>query len=676
MRALALGVLWVGCAASGPALAPAPTREEARPHPPTLRERIAPVPTAKGDLRELYRQVAPATVLVRTKHGFGTGVIIDPRGFVLTNHHVIAGAESVDFKRKVTVELGALNAQGYMEKRPETYSAWVLKGDPAIDLAVLQLEAPLPPLTAVAIAQADPTPGEPVAALGHGAIGMLWAIRDGEVASIGKLATNMAKMLGTEREVAARRARLAADVPALVIQSSCQISPGDSGGPLVNRAGELVGVNAFLQSDPSAAVSTNFHVHVAEVRSFLREVPAKAAARPPDPHRLSRGAPEEQLDADRDGVRETHVFDLGSSAVVFSELGDGASVAVGTDSGHTLVWSGEQLVVEGRPGSGRGTAWRLLPGGEAEKQGENVLLLDRSRLSAAAARRFEAVEKGVLEPWGMPVNDTLEHVPDPYAATGWKLIDADGDLKNDAAYSGTTVVLDPAQALTEPIRQAPIAVVQRERRAWCIAGARSWATEDASSGAITTGDSRGHLLLEEALAPLSPDQRARARKALRRVLPALVLEGSPWPDPVRDVGTSVYADPSGVKGLEYAAVSVSGRGHDAALLFDLDPTTSGPGEMERRARKQAGFEMAWVRRSETEWFLYDTDHDGSFDVMLFLAPVGTAIAFRRQVDGAGHRAPELDGPDPVRPRLFDDAKHREAFAALARVFFNGDVVEP
>src|SRR5688572_16390772 len=107
---------------------------------PTVRERVAGIPSAKGDIRDLYKKVAPATVLVRSRHGFGTGVIIDARGFVLTNHHVIADSENVDFKRRVQVELGTLSAQGYMEKRPEHYVAWVLKSDPKVDLAVLKLE--------------------------------------------------------------------------------------------------------------------------------------------------------------------------------------------------------------------------------------------------------------------------------------------------------------------------------------------------------------------------------------------------------------------------------------------------------------------------------------------------------------------------------------------------------
>src|SRR5438094_219751 len=64
-----------------------------------LQPRAKTVAGAKGDIREVYRKVAPATVLIRTPNGFGTGIVVDPRGFVLTNHHVVAGGELVDFKR-------------------------------------------------------------------------------------------------------------------------------------------------------------------------------------------------------------------------------------------------------------------------------------------------------------------------------------------------------------------------------------------------------------------------------------------------------------------------------------------------------------------------------------------------------------------------------------------------
>lgn len=665
-----LAALLVVCSCAAPrAVSVAPARA------PTLRDRIATVASAKGDIRDVYKKVAPATVLVRSRHGYGTGIVIDARGFILTNHHVIADAESVDFKRRVTVELGALTAQGYMEKRSETYVAWVLKSDPLVDLAVLKLEAPPKELVAIEVAGQDPTPGEPVAAVGHGGIGLLWAIRDGEVSSIGKLSTHMAQLAAAGPEVELQRQQLETKVPALVIQSSCQISPGDSGGPLVNRAGQLVGVNAFLQSDPTAPVAANFHVHVAEVRKFLSVVPSEAVARAPDARELSRGGTEEKIDADGDGVDETTAYSLSDTTVVFSELGEGVSIAVASDDERTMVWSGQQLVIEGKPGSGRGTAWTLEDGKPPVKLADDALLLDVAKLPKKAAARFNALERGVLAPYGLAINAPLDQVPDPYAVAKWKLLDADGDRKIDSAWSGATVLIDPKQTIAEPISKAPIALVRNERRGWAVLAGETLASEDADSGAVTFGDARGQLFASRLLAGLGDAEKKRARAALKRLSPKLLTEGAPWPHPVADVGFDVFAEQSGIKGLEHAVVSVVGVG-SSSLIFeaDRDQVASSPAEMERRAKKGQGADMAWVRRSETEWFLYDTDRDGTFDVMLFQAPTGPIEGFRLE-GGVVKRDASLDGARTVRPQLFKDEKQRQAFTALAKVFFNADVVE-
>jgi hypothetical protein len=114
----------------------------------------------------------------------------------------------------------------------------------------------------------------------------------------------------------------------------------------------------------------------------------------------------------------------------------------------------------------------------------------------------------------------------------------------------------------------------------------------------------------------------------------------------------------------------------SSLIFETDRehVASSPAEMERRAKKGQGADMAWVRRSETEWFLYDTDHDGTFDVMLFQAPTGPIEGFRLE-GGVVKRDASLDGPRTVRPQLFKDEKQRQTFTALAKVFFNAEVVE-
>ncbi len=678
--AVALLVL-CGCAAQRPALSSSA---------PTLRERTASIGSgAKGDVRELYKKVAPAVVVVRTSHGYGTGIVIDARGFVLTNHHVIADAEQIDFKRRAHIELGALNAQGYMEKQPQAYTAWVLKSDPALDLAVLKIEGAPANLPSIEVSKDDPVPGEPVAAVGHGGIGLLWAIRDGEVMGIGKLAKQMAvyavadsdcsgdaECLAGKKAAEEGRKRLADRVPALVIQSSCQLAPGDSGGPLVNRAGQLVGVNAFLQSDSGAPVSSFFHVHVSEVRGFLEQVPSEPVVALPSPRELVKDKQPQQVDADGDGKIETSIYDLGGAWVVTAKLSPDVEIAVTSQSGRKLVWRGDVLTMESKPGSGRGARWAMTDGRPA-KLADDELLLDRSQLPAEAAVRFDWVDREALLPCGLGIAQPLDHVPDPYAANDWELEDYDRDGKFESGYSRAAVVIDPKQRLAAPVKSAPVAIMRFEESGWYVVNGETHATSDFRSGAITEGAAKGQLAMSLIFSGLDATERKRVRGAMRQHNAALVSEGSPWPHPVADVGADLLAEESGVKGLEWAVVSAAGGEGRSSLMFELDREHVGGSarDMERRARAGQGTDMAWVQRSACEWFLYDTDRDGAFDVMLFKAPRAPIEGFRR-VKGAIERAPELDGSRPVRPALFGDAKQRDTFVQLAKVFFNPDVIEP
>jgi S1-C subfamily serine protease len=313
----------------------------------SLNSHVAPIPKAKGDVQEIYKKVAPATVVVRSQHGFGSGVVIDPAGFVLTNHHVAQGGDSQDFRVRVWVQLGELK-DGVMEKSGPELEAYVHKWDPLIDLAVVKIVNPPANLPSIKVSRTDPSPGEAVSAIGHGGIGLLWAIKDGEISSIGKLATHLAMVAGSggpcqvgadpasASECALSRIMtdmvkkdLATRVPALVIQSSCPISPGDSGGPLVNRAGDLVGLNAFLYSDASAPVATNFHIHVSEIRKFLSEVPAEPATLIPDPWR-DGGRNPQLVDADLDGQVDTLLLTDTGRAATFIDL-DQKSIANPSD---------------------------------------------------------------------------------------------------------------------------------------------------------------------------------------------------------------------------------------------------------------------------------------------------------------------------------------------------------
>ena len=251
--------------------------------------RAAAAPEAP-DLQTLYRQIAPGTVIVRTGASMGTGVVVGPGGLVLTNNHVIQGAARENFQLRATVEYGALRPSGAMVPDGERRVAMVLKTDPVHDLALLRVQEPPEEAPIVSLAADSPSPGAPVVCIGHGNVGLVWAVRSCEVEAIGRLEDTYARLqavCASEEPMARRvceqmREQVQREMAGLFVQSSCVIAPGDSGGPLVNAQGALVGLNVMSIRNERNQRS-NFHIHLEELREFLLTVPDEPDTRIPSP---------------------------------------------------------------------------------------------------------------------------------------------------------------------------------------------------------------------------------------------------------------------------------------------------------------------------------------------------------------------------------------------------------
>jgi len=264
----------------------------------------APPPKSSTDI---YKTVAPATVIIRVSGGLGSGVIVHPDGWVLTNHHVIAKGKADDFKHKATVLLGELSkTTGAMERSKKEYEAFVHKADKLRDIALLKINKPPKNLPFVKIAKNKPVPGNSVIALGHAGAGMLWALKSGEISALGKLADHLAQVASFKDDDEGKRARksfkkyVESKNLGMVIQSTCNILPGDSGGPLVNDQAELIGLNVFSRRDRRTGGLVSFHVHHTEVENFAKDKPAEPAQLVPDPW-LEGGGDISYEDADLDG---------------------------------------------------------------------------------------------------------------------------------------------------------------------------------------------------------------------------------------------------------------------------------------------------------------------------------------------------------------------------------------
>ncbi|MEE9230713.1 MAG: trypsin-like peptidase domain-containing protein [Acidobacteriota bacterium] len=150
----------------------------------------------------------------RTLNNLGSGVIVDPAGYILTNEHVIVGASYI----KVT---GADGTE---------YDAEVKGVDPRSDLAILKVES-REPLPAVTMGRSsDLMIGEDVVAIGN-PFGLSNTVTTGVISAL--------------RRSVRSGERLYTDF----IQTDASINPGNSGGPLLNVRGELVGVNTAIYGE-------------------------------------------------------------------------------------------------------------------------------------------------------------------------------------------------------------------------------------------------------------------------------------------------------------------------------------------------------------------------------------------------------------------------------------------
>jgi serine protease Do len=174
--------------------------------------------------------------------GAGTGFIINKSGLVLTNNHVIEGAETI----RVSL---------YGAERLETYSARVVGHDVLTDTALLQLtEMPPAPLTEMKFGDSDQMqPGDWVMAIGN-------PFRLGHSVSVGVISG-----LGRPFGVVGREQNM--------LQTDAAINPGNSGGPLLNVRGEAVGMNTAIYTDQrSANIGIGFATPMNAIRDLLPQL--------------------------------------------------------------------------------------------------------------------------------------------------------------------------------------------------------------------------------------------------------------------------------------------------------------------------------------------------------------------------------------------------------------------
>jgi len=170
-----------------------------------LRSDLKDIKIKSKDFTAIITDVLQSVVSVGTDKGLGSGVVIDERGFIVTNYHVVNGANII---RILTYD-------------EDVYDVILIGYDSTLDVAVLKVEASLPKLR---FGDSDDVDiGERVIALGNPA-GLSFSVTEGIVSAVHRSGPNNLDIY------------LQTDVP---------INPGNSGGPLVDINSRIIGINNF-----------------------------------------------------------------------------------------------------------------------------------------------------------------------------------------------------------------------------------------------------------------------------------------------------------------------------------------------------------------------------------------------------------------------------------------------
>jgi S1-C subfamily serine protease len=209
----------------------------------------------------VYRAASPGVVHVTStvlsqdfffrvvpERGTGSGFIVDDRGYILTNNHVVENADRLEVtladKRKVPARL--------------------VGRDPNNDLAVIQIQVPRERLTPLRLGDSRQLQvGQMAIAIGN-PFGLDRTATRGVISALGR-----SLKADTGRQIRN------------VIQTDAAINPGNSGGPLLNSRGEVIGINTAIFTPSGGSVGIGFAIPIDTAKKLLPELIARGRASHP-----------------------------------------------------------------------------------------------------------------------------------------------------------------------------------------------------------------------------------------------------------------------------------------------------------------------------------------------------------------------------------------------------------
>jgi serine protease Do len=228
--------------------------------------------TGYGTAEETER--GQAELLVGRRRAIGSGVIVDPAGYIVTNAHVVNGAQNIEVIVPPAV-MASWIADPAQAPQERSYHARVVGTARDLDLAVIKIEAHALPALSLHDSGTPSRQGEMVFAFGSPE-GLRNTVTMGVVSAVARQPDP--------------------DSPLVYVQTDTPINPGNSGGALVNADGELVGINTFILSSsggnqglgfaiPSGVVAAAYpqllkfgHVHQPAIGALVQTITPELAA--------------------------------------------------------------------------------------------------------------------------------------------------------------------------------------------------------------------------------------------------------------------------------------------------------------------------------------------------------------------------------------------------------------
>jgi serine protease Do len=252
------------------ALAGAQTMQGAKPPASAPTDRTSLLSNLSSSLDELSQRVSPAvvqidvtgyralndqnpndTAVVTRGHSIGSGVIVDSDGYIITNAHVVKGAQRVRVLLTAVPSGSQVSASLGLKDRLPPMEAKIIGVSASIDLALLKVDAKDLPVLQFADYNA----------LQKGQIVLAFGNPEGFENSV-----SMGVVSAVARQVTS------ADAPSVYIQTDAPINPGNSGGPLVNTDGKIVGINTFILTQSGGNQGLGFAIPSSVVEFAYRQL--------------------------------------------------------------------------------------------------------------------------------------------------------------------------------------------------------------------------------------------------------------------------------------------------------------------------------------------------------------------------------------------------------------------